>query len=333
MHITGGNGTISNVTLVSSGAMQIDGVKGVFQPFYQGLQFATTSPSAGALQFSGDSTQIGGLVFAPNGTVQVSGSSLSLQCSVIGNEIRFANSKTTIDARQCANATVQRNSPAVLLNAFGEGWAGYSAFDWPGAIERYEGNASGELSSLFGGVLAEVAPMQNVLRAGSVIPLKLSVQNLNDPFKGEVTVQADDDSAFVPPTIAWVLDFTQQSIFQTQSNVRLGLGSSTDVTASVSTTAPIVQSLLTQTTATIAHLPGEPISDLIAAVSAIGDPDAGLSAALSDLQAAQIAAAAKDREAALGHLLDAAEASGQSTNAQAEALRTRIDWVIWATTH
>ncbi len=272
-------------------------------------------------------------MFAPNGTVQVSGSSLSLQCAVIGNEIRFANAKTIIDARQCLYATVQRKAPAVLLNAFGDGWAGYSAFDWPGAIERYEGNAPGEKSSLFGGALAEVAPTQNALRAGSVIPLKLSVQNLNDPFRGEVVLQANDDSMFVPTTISWALDFTQQSMFQAQSNVRLGSDSSTDVTASVSTTAPIVQSLLTQTTATIAHLPGESIDDLIGAVSAISAPDVGLSAALGDLQAAQVAAVANDREVALGHLLDAAEASGQSTNVQAEALRTRIDWVIWATTH
>jgi len=333
VHITGGNGTISNVTLVSSGAMQIDGAKGTFLPYYQGVQFATTSASAGALQLSGDAMEIGGLVFAPNGTVQVSGSSLSLQCAVIGNEIRFANAKTTIDARQCPYATVQRKAPAVLLNAFGNGWAGYSVFDWPGAIERYERSAPGELSNLFGGVLAELAPTQYVLRAGSVIPLKLSVQNLNDPFKGEVTLQADDDSTFAPPTIAWALDFTQQSMFQTQSNIRLGPGSSTDITASVSTTTPIVQSLLTQTSATITHLSGESINDLIGAVSAMGVADAGLSAALGALQAAQVAAAANDREGTLDHLLDAAEASGQSTNAQAEALRTRIDWVIWTTTH
>jgi hypothetical protein len=113
----------------------------------------------------------------------------------------------------------------------------------------------------------------------------------------------------------------------------LGSGSSTDVTASVSTIAPIELSPLKQTTATIAHLPGESINDLIGAASSTSAPDAGRSAALSDLQAAQAALAANDREGALGHLLDAAEASGQSTNAQAEALRTRIDWVIWATTH
>ena len=333
VHISGGNGTVSNVTLVSTGAMQIDGVKGVFQPFYEGLQFATTSQSAGALQLSGDATQVGGLVFAPNGTVKISGSSLSLQCSVIGNEIRFANAKTTIDARDCAYATIQRKGPAVLLNAFGEGWAAYSAFDWPGAIAQYETAGPGELTRLFGTVLGEIAPTQNPLRAGTVVPMKITVQNLFDPFTGQLTLQASDDSSFIPLLTNWNLDFTQQNDFQAQSNVRLGSGGSSDVTASVSVSTPIVQDLLKQTSATITHLPGESINDLIGAVSTVSDSDAGLSAALADLQAAQVALAANDRDGALGHLLDAAEALGSSTNAAANDLRTRVDWVIWATTH
>jgi hypothetical protein len=115
--------------------------------------------------------------------------------------------------------------------------------------------------------------------------------------------------------------------------VRLGSSSSSDVTASVSVSTPIVQDLLEQTTTTISHLPGESITDLIAAASAVDGPDAALVAALADLQAAQAAWLANDREGALGRLLDAAEALGASTNAAADGLRTRVDWVVWATTH
>jgi hypothetical protein len=333
VHISGGNGATNNVTLVSTGAMQIDGVKGVFQPFHQGLQFATTSQSAGALQLAGDSTLIGGVIFAPNGTVQVSGSSLSLQCSVIGNEIRFANARTTIDARQCAYATVQRQSPAVLLNAFGDGWSAYAAFNWQSAIAQYDAAGTGELSSLFGGVLGEVATAQNPLRAGAIVPLLASVKNNNDAFKGTLALAANDDSVFVPSSVSWALDFTAQNSFQAQSNVRLGSGSSTDITATVAAATPIIVDPLAQSTATITHLPGESITDLIAAISAISSPDAGLTSALTDLQAAAAALAANDREGELQDLLDAAEACGQSTNTQAEALRTRVDWVIWAATH
>jgi hypothetical protein len=333
VHISGGNGTSSNVTLVSTGAMQIDGVKGVFQPFYDGLQFATTSQSAGALQLSGDATQVGGVVFAPNGTVKISGSSLSLQCSVIGNEIRFANAKTTIDARDCPYATVQRKAPAVLLNAFGTGWAAYAAFDWPGAIAQYETAGAGALTDLMGAVLGEIAPTQNPLRAGTIVPLKMTVHNLFDPFTGQLSLAANDDSSFLPLLTNWNLDFTQQSDFEADSNIRLGSGSSSDVTASVSVSTPIVEAVLKQSTATIAHQAGESINDLIGAVSALSEPDAGLITALSDLQAAHAASLANDREGVLAALLDAAEALGSSTNAAADDLRTRIDWIIWATTH
>lgn len=47
----------------------------------------------------------------------------------------------------------------------------------------------------------------------------------------------------------------------------------------------------------------------------------------------QATAAAGDVEGSLGHLLDAAADCGASTNARADALRTRIDWTIWAVTH
>ena len=182
-------------------------------------------------------------------------------------------------------------------------------------------------------MLAEVAVLQNPLRAGTIIPLIATVRNNNDPFAGQLTLQANDDSTFVPPITNWALDFTQQNSFQTQSNVRLGSGISSDVRATVSTSTPIAINPLIQTTATITHLPGESVNDLIGAVSAIGIQDAKLAAALGDLQMAQIALMANDRDGAVSHLLDAAEALGQSTNAEADALRTRVDWVIWATTH
>jgi hypothetical protein len=328
-----GDSPSGTVTLVSTGAIQITGAKGAFAPFYQGVQFATSQAGASAIQLSGSNTQVGGLVFAPNGTVQASGDAMTFACSVIGDHIRFAGSKTVIDARACPYATVQRQAPAVLWNAFGTGWAAYSAFDWQAAIGQYE-PTPGPLTNLFGGVLAHIAPTQNPLRAGTVVPLTAAVQNLADPFTGTLRLAANDDSLFVPPTVSWALNFTPQTTsFQTNSNIRLGSGTSTNVTATVAAATPVVMDPLKQTSTTISHLSGETIADLVAAVAAISNPDAGLSAALSALQAAQASFNANDSAGALSHLLDAAEACGQSTNAQADALRTRIDWVIWASTH
>jgi len=328
-----GDNPRGNVTLVSTGAIQITGAKGSFQPFYQGVQFATSQTGASAIQLSGSNTQVGGLVFAPNGTVQASGDAMVFTCPVIADQIRFAGSKTVIDARACAYATVQRQAPAVLWNAFGTGWAAYAAFDWQAAIAQYETPPS-TLTNLFGGVLAQVAPPQNPLRTGTVVPLTALVQNRADPFTGTLKLAANDDSSFVPPTVSWALAFTPQTTtFQTPSNIRLGSGTNTNITATVSATTPVVVDPLKQTSLSVTHLGGETIADLVAAVSAIGSPDAALSAALAALQAAQASLSANDSNGALAHLLDAAEAGGQSMNAQADALRTRIDWIVWASTH
>ena len=321
-----------NVTLVSTGAIQIDGAKGNFTPFYQGLQFATAQSGADAIKLSGSNTQVGGLVFAPHGTVTASGDAMAFQCAVIADEIRFAGSKTTVDARACVYATVQRQTPAVLLNTFGSGVAAYAAFDWQGAIGQYEATP-GVLSTLFGKITGVVAPTQNPLRAGTIVPLTTTVQSLNDPFQGTLKLAANDDAIFNPLSATWPLDFTQQNPIVANSTVRLGTSSSTLITATVSATSPIAVDPLKQATLTLAHLSGESVTDLIAAVNAISSRDAALNNALTALQAAQTALGANDRETAIQRLLDAAEACGQSTNAQADALRTRIDWVIWANTH
>ena len=327
-----GDAPSGNVTLVSTGLIQIDGAKGSFTPFYQGLQFATAQSGADAIKLSGSNTQVGGLVFAPQGTVTASGDAMAFQCSVIADQIRFAGAKTTVDARNCPYATVQRQAPAVLLNAFGSGIAAYAAFDWQGAIGQYEATPD-VLNTLFGKTAAVVAPTQNPLRAGTIVPLTTTVQSLNDPFRGALKLAADDDSIFNPLSATWPLDFTTQNPITANSVLRLGSGTSTLITATVSASSPIVIDPLKQATLTLTHLAGDSVNDLITAVNAIGNRDVALNNALAALQAAQIAQAANNHESTIQRLLDAAEACGQSTNAQADTLRTRIDWIIWADTH
>jgi len=228
--------------------------------------------------------------------------------------------------------SVQEKTPAVLWNAFGTGAAIYAAFPWQSAIDHYEATP-GELTSLFAGVFGEVAPNAITLRAGTVVPLTATVQNLADPFAGQLALSIDDDSAFVPPMASWQLDFTNTNSFTASSNLRLGSGTGTGVRAIVSAATPVVIDPLKQTSTTISHLAGDSIADLINAAVAISNPDAGITSALADLRSAQIALAANNTGGALGYLLDAAEACGGSTDAQADALRTRIDWVIWGITH
>jgi len=327
-----GNGAGGSATVVATGSIQIDGPSATFKPFYQGVQLATTQTGSDALRLTGNSNQYGGLIFVPHGTVQITGSSMVFQCSIIADQIRLAGAKTQIDTRQCQYATVQRQTPAVLWNNFGGGRTAYSTFDWQSAISQYEATP-GPLGGLFNSSLINVAPTSIALRAGTILPLTTTVTNKGDPFKGQLALTANDDSVFMPSTATWPLDFTSQNLFTEKNNVRLGTSSSSTLTATVSATSPIVVNPLKTAASTVAHLPGESISDLIAAVNAISGRDAPLYAALTALQAAQTAMTSGNGEAALSSLLDGAEACGQSTNAQADALRTRIDWVIWAGTH
>ena len=331
VHITG-NTPSGNVTLISTGMIQIDGTQGNFTPFYQGVQLATSQGRETAIKLTGDGTQFGGVIFAPKGVVQISGSSMSFACSIIADTIQLSGAKTQIDVRQCAYATVQEQAPAVLWNTFGAGAAVYAAFPWQSAIDQYEATP-GELTSLFGGVLSEVAPNTITLRAGSIVPLTAKVQNQADAFTGTLSLSVNDDSAFVPPTATWAIDFTSQNSYTANTNVRLGTGTGSSITANVSAATPVVVNQIAQASTTISHLSGDSIGDLISAANAISNPDASITAAITDLQAAQTASAANDTTGELSHLLDAAEACGTSANAQAEALRTRIDWVIWRATH
>jgi hypothetical protein len=327
-----GSSFSGTVTLVSTGSIQFSGSSATFQAFHQGLQFATSLQSADAVKLASSSMTLGGYVFAPNGGIEASGSNSLFNCSLIGDTIRMAGAKITIDPRNCAYAPIERRTPAVLRNAFGAGRAAYAAFDWQAAIGAYE-PTSGVLRTLFAGVLADIAPTDNSLRAGSVVPLTSTVLNKADPFTGQLVLQANDDSTFIPSAPSWLLDFSRQNSFAAHASIRLGAGTSTDVKAVVSASTPIVIDALKRATLTIPHLSGESVGDLITAVSAIGNRDAALSNALVALQAAQAAITAHDHEGAVQHLLDAAEACGQSTNAQADALRTRVDWVVWATAH
>ena len=326
-----GSGPAGTVTMAATGTIQISGSKGAFTPYYGGVNFVSTA-SGTAMHYSGSSLSVGGFVYAPNGLAQMDGSAMTFNCAIVADTIRLSGSKTVVDARHCAQATVEEKTPAVLRNTFGAGGAAYAPFAWPAAIDRYE-TTPGELTHLFEGVLGQVAPTQMTLRGGSIVPLTATVTRVADPFTGSLAMSLDDNGALVPPSATWALDFMQRTTLVQSSNVRLGSGTSTTVSARVAALTPIKIDPLAQTSLAIPHLASDAIVDLITAANAIANPDAGISAAIVALNAAKASQASGDAAGMLGHLLDAAEASGTSSNVQADALRTRVDWVIWGTTH
>jgi len=323
-----GAGASGTVTLVSTGSIELNGSSANFQPYYHGVQFATSQAGSGAVKLATSSLTLGGLVFAPNGEIQASGSNSLYRCSLVGDTIKLAGAKTTIDPRQCAWAAIERRSPAVLLNAFGAGWAGYSAFDWLGAFDAIDASGSGPFGQLFHGVLDRAAPDTLILRSGARVPLALSVQNRGDAFQGALHLDAAGDATIVGVP-DWLLDFSHANTFETSALVELGSGTSTQLGARVSAQAPIAVDPLAQSSLAIAHLSGETLTALAGELAGEPGRDAPLEASLASLRSAETALAAGDRVAEVGYLLDAAESAGRSTHAAADAYRTRIDWVLW----
>jgi hypothetical protein len=325
-----GSGASGTVTIVSTGSIELNGSSANFQPYYRGVQFATTKAGDGAVKLATSSLTLGGLVYAPGGELQASGSNSMYRCSLIADTIKLAGAKTTIDPRQCAWAGIERRSPAVLLNAFGSGWAGYAAFGWPATLDAIDRTGGGPLDQLFHGVLDRVTPDQPLLRSGAQVPLAIEVHNLGDAFHGTLRLDAAGDAGVVVPGVPeWLLDLGIAGTFDADAVVQLGSGTTTAVTARVAAQAPLAVDPLAQASLSIAHVAGEALAGLVADLAALPGRDGALDVALADLQAAQTAFAGGDRSSGLSALLDAAEASGQSTHAQAAAYRTRIDWVLW----
>jgi len=265
-----------------------------------------------------------------NGAIEASGSNSLFKCSLVADTIRMAGAMITIDPRQCAYAAIERRSPAVVWNAFGSGYSGYTAFDALAALAQVEPGGSGPLSELFGGVLGRIGPVAVPLRTGSLVPIAVSVQNHGDIFQGTLQLATQGDAAIVLPGVpTWLLDFGQSGTFDATATLRLGSGTTTTLNATVAATTPIAVDPLTQATLSINHADGEDLAELVSALTAIGGRDAPLDAALADLQAAVAASAASDQAGVIGALLAATEEAGRSTHAQADAFRTRIDWVLW----
>ncbi|HEU4610582.1 MAG TPA: hypothetical protein VFS15_00840, partial [Kofleriaceae bacterium] len=127
----------------------------------------------------------------------------------------------------------------------------------------------------------------------------------------------------------WLLDLEVSASFQSDATVELGSGTSTTVQARVETQVPLAIDPLAEASQTVAHVAGETLQGLTNDLAGMQGRDASLDAALAALQAAHQAFAGGDREGGIVSMLDAAEAAGRSAHAQADAWRTRIDWVLW----
>src|SRR6185312_5202573 len=87
-----GSSPAGNVTLVSTGSIQISGSRGTFTPYYNGVNFVSTA-SGTAMHYSGSSLSVAGFVYAPNGLAQMDGSAMTFSCAIVADTIRLAGAK------------------------------------------------------------------------------------------------------------------------------------------------------------------------------------------------------------------------------------------------
>lgn len=114
VQISGSNIT-SRLTLVSTGKVQISGSQVVLTPYHRGLQIATSSNANDAVKLSGSRQEIGGLVWAPNGTFEPSGADGRFGCGIVAGAIKLSGSKNQIGHGLCGVAPVARDSAVTTL--------------------------------------------------------------------------------------------------------------------------------------------------------------------------------------------------------------------------
>ena len=105
LHYVSGNATLSgsdltgNVTIVASGEIHVDGSGHQLTAYISGLTlYANQTSSDAVLTLSGSGTQsLGGIAYAPEGRITVSGSGLTIYGALLGDSVELYGNSITID--------------------------------------------------------------------------------------------------------------------------------------------------------------------------------------------------------------------------------------------
>jgi hypothetical protein len=91
------SGITGNVTFISTGKIEISGSDFTLTPYKHDVLMYAQSSSETAIKLSGSGGSWGGYIYAPNGQVEISGSShFSLEGSIIANKVKLSGSNWSI---------------------------------------------------------------------------------------------------------------------------------------------------------------------------------------------------------------------------------------------
>jgi len=98
------------VTLVATGGIDIVTTDDTMTSYDDSVQFISGSGSAHAVKIAGSGTSVEGVVFAPSGGIDVSGSTHTFGCGLLGQNVSISGTGNTFRTANCVYNTQQNNT-------------------------------------------------------------------------------------------------------------------------------------------------------------------------------------------------------------------------------
>lgn len=109
-----GHSLAGRVTIVAEGPIHIAGSSARFDPFMDGLLFASSSTVDDAIKFSTSGSRFVGYTFTEHGGIALSGSGDSFFCGLLADRVRISAQNLTITASGCAQGAPTTLPPLLV---------------------------------------------------------------------------------------------------------------------------------------------------------------------------------------------------------------------------
>jgi len=104
------------ITIVATGPIEVSGSEENFRPYIDGLLFFSADDTDKALKVAGSDNLFLGYMFAPDGWIELSGSTNTYTCGVLGAEMKVSGSSSTFRASDCVRPERTVAPPALIPN-------------------------------------------------------------------------------------------------------------------------------------------------------------------------------------------------------------------------
>ncbi len=113
VHLNGSN-IGGRITLVATGAIQVNGSRPAFEPYYDGLLLLSGATGKQAIDVAASNSKFLGVVFAGTGEVSLSGSGNRFYCGILGDMVDMAGSGLDVRGAACGRPSSTVADPVVV---------------------------------------------------------------------------------------------------------------------------------------------------------------------------------------------------------------------------